>query len=116
MKYLRNSIEIARHEGNEKHETSKKERDKEKEPDLEPNQLAKEKARKMKAKGKEDTNEGFSFKDFLVKEGNTTVNIDPDDPAATKREIALAKQNPDRANRQRARPPLPSQIRFERLL
>lgn len=96
MKYLRNAIEIARHEGIEKHEKDK-DRDVEKDVDLEPEELKKEKDRKMKEKDR--TNESFSFKDFLS-EKEMTVTIDPTDTASTRKEINDAKRNPDRANRQ----------------
>jgi len=96
IKYLRNAIEIARHEGTEKHETET-ERDMQKEPDLEPEQQKQEKERKQT---NHQTNESLTFKDFLITEREVTIAIDPEDPTKTKQEIAAVKRDPQRAGRQ----------------
>lgn len=94
MKYLRNSIEIARHEGSEKHE-AKKDRDVEKETDLEPQQLEQE--RKRKEKEEQTTTESLTFKEFFLSEREVTISIDPENDAETRKKIATVRQNPDRA-------------------
>jgi len=106
MKFLRNSIEIARHEGSEKHETGR-EFDLQKLQDLAPDQLSQEQQRekaekekvKMKNSKNDDIKENQTFKEYLVNEREMTISIDPTDPNATKQAINMARQNPERSER-----------------
>jgi len=93
MKYLRNAVDLARREGTEKHKADSK--DDTKDVDLEPSaerkqpkkETAQPKEKTEQPKEKKDVKENLSFKNYLLKE--LTTNIDLDKPAE---EIAKIKQ------------------------
>ena len=90
MKYLRNAVDLARREGTEKHKADTKDdtKDVDLEPSTEREQSKKETAQpKEQPKEKKDVKENLSFKNYLLKE--LTTNIDLDKPAE---EIAKIKQ------------------------
>jgi hypothetical protein len=92
MQYLRNAIEIARHEGSEKHEKDKT-MDKSKHSDI---------AQSSRNGRKRKTNESMTFKDFLMIE--TTIDVDLTDQRGSTQDLRRAqrlnKSNPDRINRE----------------
>lgn len=98
LKYLRNSIEIARHDGIEKHEKEKEE-DVEKDYDLEPEQQRMEQDRKKQTE-KKSTNEAMSFKTFYISEEEVTITVDPDNEQEVRQKVANARRNPMLATKQ----------------
>lgn len=94
MQYLRNAIEIARHEGTEKHENEKN-TDKSKKSDISPSSRRSSKKTKQK-------NESFTFTDFLLAE--TAIDVDLDDAQGSMQELRRAqrlnKASPERVNRE----------------
>ena len=107
MRYLRNAVEIARHEGSEKHVDDKIEPDKRKEMDLEPKEFRQEHHRKtMHDTGSDEADpnvrETVTFKGYLLNE--VTMNIDPESPDAMsdfRQNSRLMKTSPERYNRQK---------------
>jgi len=95
MNYLRNAIEIARHEGTEKHEKDKS-IDKSKKSDISPSSRRRNSKKKKKQK-----NESFTFMDFLLTE--TAIDVDLDDAQGSMQELRKAqrlnKTSPERVNR-----------------
>ncbi|RKZ93893.1 MAG: hypothetical protein DRQ46_10850 [Gammaproteobacteria bacterium] len=94
MNYLRNAIEIARHEGTEKHEKDKSV-DKSKKSDISPS------SRKQSSNKKKKRNESVTFTEFLLAE--TQIDVDLDDAQGSMQELRKAqrlnKSSPDRVNR-----------------
>lgn len=100
MQYLRNAIEIARHEGTEKHENEKS-MDMSKKSDISPSSRNKSQKSKNSKKSKQK-NESFSFTDFLLNEVAIDVNLD--DAQGSMQELRRAqrlnKTSPERLNRE----------------
>lgn len=98
MQYLRNSIEIARHEGTEKHEDEKSNADNSKSGDI----AQSSRRTQTKKKTKKKTNESTSFKDFLITEVSIDVDLDDQQGSmqALRRAQRLNKTSPERLNRE----------------
>jgi len=96
MQYLRNAIEIARHEGSEKHEDPNSSTDKSKSGDIA------QSSRRTQSK-KSKTNESHtSFMDFLLTE--VSIDVDLDDQQGSMQDLRRAqrlnKTSPERLNRE----------------
>lgn len=95
MQYLRNAIEIARHEGTEKHEKANTDIDKSKSGDIAQSS--------RRSQTKKQKNESVSsFVDFLVNEA--TIDVDLDDAQGSMQDLRKAqrlnKTSPERVNRE----------------
>lgn len=98
--YLRNAIEIARHEGTEKHEKDET-IDKSKRSDIAPSSKTNKTKKNKKRKVREDNNMSFTFTDFLLSE--TAIDVDLADAQGSMAELRKAqrlnKASPDRLHR-----------------
>lgn len=94
MQYLRNAIEIGRHEGTEKHEQPGSDKDKSKRGDIAQSS--------RRSQSKKQKNESFTFSDFLLNE--VSIDVDLDDAQGSMQDLRKAqrlnKSSPERLNRE----------------